>query len=276
MISSHTKNAAQLNHERVKEFYTKSALWTGTSPCVADHDRARAASIERLCGDGVRSILELGAGDGATAAATSELGYDVIALEFCPPLAEQARKLSYDPRKGLFIVIDEDYYDVELNNTFDVVCMWDSFGAGSDSDQRLLLRRIAKRWIATGGCALIDVFSPWWWARRAGEEFHLPGGALSPQSVDMVSRYDFDPIGGRFINTRYPTNEENKAVTQSTRCYTPADLALLLEGTGLRIDLIEAAGKTLGMDSLNHSANSPLWESGSYLAKLVADDSSSC
>jgi len=84
------------------------------------------------------------------AAATADLGHEVVAVELVPAGAAHARMLASRPeRGGSLSVIEGDFYRVELAQTFDVVCYWDGFGIGSDADQRRLLRRMGTGWHRT-------------------------------------------------------------------------------------------------------------------------------
>ncbi|GAB7051292.1 hypothetical protein [Catenuloplanes indicus] len=57
----------------------------------------------------------------------------------------------------------------------------------------------------------------------------------------------------------------DRKVTQRLRCYSPADLALLLEGTGLRLDGILLGGERI---ALRHWPRL-LTEEAEYLAVLT-------
>ena len=52
-----------------------------------------------------------------------------------------ARRVAGEVTHGEMSVVQGDFYEVELDGTFDVVCYFDGFGIGSDADQRRLLRR---------------------------------------------------------------------------------------------------------------------------------------
>ena len=245
-----------------KSFYKKQAEWTDfplSQPSVGDV--VRVAAIARWAGAGTKRVLELGAGTGQSAAAAADLGHSVIAVELIPQAVACAKQLAQQPRKGSLTVVQGDFYEVELTGQFDVVCYWDGFGVGSDADQRRLLRRIAN-WLAPGGCALIDIFPPWFWFRMAGrnETFEFAGRKIA-------RRYGFDPEGCRSIDRWWPADDESQAAIQSTRCYSPADLRLLLEGTGLQITGTEAKA-AMPFPSGLWARPTPLDEAWSYLVKL--------
>lgn len=252
------------------KFCTTKSEWLGPTG-ILDHHRARAASIEKFCGEGPKRVLELGAGAGGAAAAMADLGHTVVAVEFTPLRAAHARELAAEARPGSLTILEADYYNVTLAEKFDLVCHWDCFGMDTDEDQRCLLRRIAENWLAPDGCLLMDIFSPWPWARRAGE-------VKTYEKLGLTQRYDFDPISCRFIDQWWPTADPSQMIAQSERCYTPADLTLLVEGTGLAIDLMVGFDQQFSSNfqygepislSATHTMEHILWNTGRYLAKLV-------
>jgi hypothetical protein len=151
------------------------------------------------------------------------------------------------------------------------VCYWDGFGVGSDADQRRLLRRIAADWLKPGGCALIDVFSPTRWILEAGKEWTLDRNHPSHR-FRQRRRFDFDPIHGAFLDEWCPIDDatgacdESRAITQRIRCYNPADLQMLLEGTGLSVERAEVDGVEIAV-----GAGDAFRQAWSYLVKLVGD-----
>jgi len=168
--------------------------------------------------------------------------------------------------------LEADFYTVELAGPFDMVCYWDGFGVGSDRDQRRLLSRIAREWLAAGGIVLIDVFHPARFARHAGTEEILPPLKGVPGSVEMRHRCHFDPMLCRWIDEWEPTAAPEKALAQSVRCYTPADLRLLLQGTGLELIRIEVDGQGLDIEEERITLSGPLLETYSYLAQLKIEE----
>jgi SAM-dependent methyltransferase len=129
----------------------------------------------------------------------------------------------------------DDFYRVRLDGQFDVVCYWNGFGVGSDAEQRRLLRRIATDWLRPGGVALIDVFNPFVWARWDGDEEHRTPDPDQGYEYELFDRTSFDPVRCTAIDTWWEAGRPDDEISQVLRCYTPADLALLLSGTGLRL-----------------------------------------
>ena len=122
--------------------------------------------------------------------------------------------------------------------------------SGSDrtADQRALLRRVAEEWLTEGGTALIDISNPFVWARWDGDQEHKPTRPEDGYDYDLGELTQFDPIRNRFADTWWATDNPGEKWTQSIRCYTPADLRLLLEGTGLTLDAVLVSGEIVDLD----------------------------
>jgi SAM-dependent methyltransferase len=222
--------------EWVREFYAKQYGWADWRRRWSRFDpnewNARVEAVDRLVGEGPKRILELGSGTGSTAAALASAGHDVVAIELLEELAEYTAELSLASTRGSLHAIAGDFYEVEPPGTFDVVAYFDGFGIGSDDDQRRLLRRIAG-WLVADGCVLLDVFVPAYWVRQAGNEEEFPLGS----GVRYLDGFDAD--GSRMTEQMWLAGHAEDAVTQSLRCYSPADFRLLLEGTGLGLVDVE-------------------------------------
>ncbi|HEY0604568.1 MAG TPA: class I SAM-dependent methyltransferase [Herpetosiphonaceae bacterium] len=245
----------------VKDFYTRKSEWFGPSG-ILDHHRARAATVERLTGPGPKRVLELGAGAGGSAAATADLGHSVTAIELSPLRVAYARELATIPRAGSLTILEADFFTVDLAGPFDVITYWNGFGIGSDADQRRLLQRIAAEWLAPDGCVLMDVFSPWQWARVAGNEER-------DEESGLMQRSDFDPLGCRFLDQWWSLEQPADVITQSIRCYSPADLLLLLQDTGLVVQRWEIDGAAFDPLGQPQNMTSPLWATWDYFVQLV-------
>lgn len=253
----------------IKDFYTQAGIWWGPDPQAEGIHPARVAAVERLCGPGHKRILELGSGSGASAAALADAGHAVVAVELSPSRATLARELAKIPRAGSLSVLEADFYTVALDARFDVVCCWETFGLGSDADQRRLLRRIARDWLDPAGSALMDVYNPIRPARDAETEERLDPLPGVPGSVEMIERCHFDPLHCRWIDEWQPTAAPDQALAQAIRCYTPADLLLLLEGTGLSLKRIEVDGQPLDFATDAITTSGPLLRAWCYLAQLA-------
>jgi SAM-dependent methyltransferase len=253
--------------EWVPAFYDLQMRWSGDGDRpIHDHDRllAEAISDARPEHAGPQRVLELGAGDGRTAVATAELGHGVTAVELVASRVARAQRLadkhreSIRERQGSLTIVEGDFYSLALEGAFDVVAYWDGFGVGEDDDQRRLLRRIAG-WLAPDGVALVDIYTPWYWAATAGLEMAFG---------DARRRYGFDADGVRMLDTWWPHDSEEQAVTQSLRCYGPADLRLLLEGTGLALIGLEPGG-AWDAEAQEWHDQVPLAQAMGYRARLV-------
>lgn len=254
----------------IKDFYDQAGEWWGPDPQEPGVHETRRATVERLCGAGPLRVLELGAGSGYGAATLADAGHTVVAVELSPTRAALARGLVGLPRRGSLAAVEGDFYAADLPGAFDAVVCWETFGLGSDADQRRLLRRIAAEWLTPGGRALLDVYNPARPAREAGREWRLPPLPGVPGSVEMFERCHFDARHSRWIDEWVPVAAPEQALAQSIRCYSPADLALLLEGTGLAIDHLEVAEQALAPDDGEAiTLSAPLLEAWSYLAVLA-------
>ena len=242
----------------VANFYTKQNEWSG---CylgdVTNMHRQKAALIELFIGPGSKRILELGAGGGQVAAAMADLGHTVVAIEIIPTLIAHAQQLAAQTRPGRLRVVAGDFHTLPLEETFDIVCYWDGFGIGTDADQRQLLHRITG-WLVSTGSALIEVFTPWYAASVAGKGW---------QVGQAERRYEFDAEECRWLDTWWPIGQPSQSVRQSLRCYSPADLRLLIEPTGLWLNRVKPGG-TIDWEKQQYVPSAPLAQAISYVAQL--------
>lgn len=245
----------------VRPYYDQTGAWWGAARISVD-DRGRAATVERLSKQGRKHILELGASFGGTAAALADLGHDIVAVEISPIRIAYAHKLAEVQREGTITLVEGDFYTASLAQDCDVICYWNGFGIGSDADQRTLLRRVCTC-LARDGCILMDVFNPPWWILSAGRE--------ERKTRSLVQRIDFDPVQCRLIDQWWHVEEPAKIITESIRCYTPTDLLLLIEGTGLALAAAEVAGKPLDFSGGEQFSRSPLHGTWKYTVKLVRE-----
>ena len=252
-----------------KDFYTRSRERWGPSG-ILPHHRERAAQIERLCGPGKKRVLELGAGAGGTAAAVADLGHDILAVDIAPPAAAYTRELAQEPRAGTLTVQEADFFTATFAGPFEVVAYWNGFGVGNDTDQRRLLARIAAEWLAPNGVVLLDVANPRFWQRIAGGEQRVETDGAGV----FIKRTDFDPVGCRFVEQWTAADDPTgRTDTQSIRCYSPADVLLLLEGTGLTINHAEIKGTVFLAGETTAALRPAFEEHWEYLVRLVRDES---
>ncbi|MEM7112850.1 MAG: class I SAM-dependent methyltransferase [Chloroflexota bacterium] len=242
-----------------KSFYSKQYEWGHflEQEVEAQHHE-KVVLINQLAGNGQKQILELGAGGGHNAAAAADLGHIVYAIEMVPAAAQRAQNLASDSRAGEMVVIEGDFYEISLPQQFDVVCYWDGFGIGNDQEQRRLLKRVAS-WLKPDGCAIIECYTPWYAASVVGKQW---------QVGDAIRRYDFDARHCRWLDTWWSINDAEDKVQQSLRCYSPADLQLLLQGTGLSLQSVLPGG-TMDWEKKQYLKQTPLAKAMFYTAKLV-------
>jgi len=242
----------------VKKFYTKQDEWAGTygEPVGAQH-REKAAHVEIFGEARSLRVLELGCGGGQIASAIADLGHSVVAVDLNSRAITRARRLASERSDERMRVVRGDFYSINLQEQFDVVCYFDGFGVGEDDDQRRLLRRVSG-WLAPDGAALIEVYTPWYWAAAAGRTMEWEGAAR---------RYGYDVASNRMLDTWWPTDDPSAAVTQSLRCYAPEELRRLLDSTGLElVDVLP--GGAYDHDANIYRERVPLEEAMQYIAVL--------
>ena len=202
------------------DFYTRqyewagwAARWAAIGPAeIASIARTHVEVVSRLVGHEPKRILELGAGSGFMAAGLASAGHDVVAIELVDVCVESIRRLANQAHAGALDVVAGDFNEIDLDGPFDVACYFDGFGMGNDDDQRRLLRRIYA-WLSPQGCALVDVFAPWYWAKMTGTVDESPAGS------GIFDEEGFDPDGCRMEERMWRRGREDTAVIQSLRCY---------------------------------------------------------
>jgi len=86
----------------------------------------------------------------------------------------------------------------------------------------------------------------------------------------MIERCHFDLVHARWIDEWQPVEHPEHTLAQTIRCYTPADLLLLLKGSGLRIQHLEIEGEVLDVNA-NQLVTGKDWfkRDYGYLVQLV-------
>ncbi|THV26539.1 class I SAM-dependent methyltransferase [Glycomyces paridis] len=252
----------------VEDFYSRTgAWWAEAESGVGERDRGRVERLHRLRGAAPGRVLELGCGYGGTAAALAEAGHRVVGVELsgrAEQAFEHAERLGPDRLR----IVRGDFYEVDLDGRFDAVVYWNGFGIGSDADQRRLLRRVAD-WLAPGGTALVDVFNPLVWAGWNGDLDHLEARPEDGYRHELRQRVVYDPVANVAHDTWWDTADPDRKITQRLRCYSPADLRLLLEGTGLRLGGILAGDEAIDIDAEHGGHAALLSGHHEYLAVLT-------
>lgn len=239
------------------DFYAAQRRWGVYTADIHPHHHAKLALVHQLTRSAPQSVLELGAGGGQMAVVTSLAGHTVTAIELVPQLAEQITELARAHETAVE-VIAADFYTVDLAQQVDLVVYHDGFGIGRDSDQQRLLQRIAG-WLKPTGCALLDVYTPWHWAKAHDVEMSFKAAGR---------RYTFDADGCRMLDTWWGHDDPALQFTQSLRCYSPADLRLLLADTGLILTDIHPLG-SMDYTTMTYHEQAPLHEAMQYVAKLA-------
>lgn len=262
-------NIGHYSLEWVRDFYDQAGIWWGEDPQEPDTHAKRVAIVKRLCEPVSLALLDLGSGGGTTAAALADAGHYVTAVEFSLPRSSYAQKMVSKSHAGSLRMIEADFYTVNLPEKFDVVTYWDGFGVGTDADQRRLLKRIAGEWLKDDGCLIMDVFNPFKAATDSGRAVRLAPLAGVPGSVEMINRHYFDPVTSRWIDEWEPVEHPEHTMAQTIRCYSPVDLALLLEGTGLKIVRVEQEDRVIDIDTPGITRDPAILSDWSYLVQLV-------
>ncbi|MBG0564254.1 class I SAM-dependent methyltransferase [Actinoplanes aureus] len=238
----------------VPGFYSRTGSWWGPAEArITERDHRRVRLLGEHAGAGPHRVLELGCGYGTTAAATARAGHSVTAVEITDRVGF-ADSFSRDVAPGSLTLVNEDFYRVRLPERFGAVTYWNGFGVGSDADQRRLLRRIAAEWLLPDGVALIDVFNPFVWARWDGDETHRTPDPARGYAYELFEVTTFDPVTCTAVDTWWEAGRPDEKISQVLRCYSPADLTLLLEGTGLRLTAV-----TVGEESFAPATMRPGW-----------------
>lgn len=243
-----------------KDFYRLQNQWSKIYfRNISQGDLDRVLWINRLTGmRGVR-ILELGAGGGQFSVAACQLNHKVTAVEIEPDFVEHMFNLSTNRSPENLTIVNADFNTVELEGDFDLICYWDGFGLGSDADQRQLLKKISS-WLTRDGSVFLEVFTPWFWANQAA-------GVIFPIG-EAIREYGFDAAKCTVNDTWCLKDNPSLKTTQRLRCYSPAELALLLEGSGLTI-LENFPGGFVDYGSGTYIPEVPLHQAMSYITRLV-------
>lgn len=242
----------------VMSFYDSAVDWWGESWYEGENLKPRLDQVNRFVGKAPRNLLELGAGTGETAAYLAAAGYSVTAVDISEKnhallskIAEQYPEVT---------AIRGDFLTANIPGKYDAVCLFETFGMGTDAEQRHLLKRIESEWLAPNGVVIMDVYHHYGPIKMAGSSQSLDRLEEVPGSVAMTERSFYDAILGRWIDEWEPVENIANTRRQSIRCYAPADLLLLLEGTGFRIVHAEFAGKEFDPSPKQVSTISPLQE----------------
>lgn len=209
----------------------------------------------------IEKVLELGAGDGRLAAVLSNYVNSVTAIELVEEIELIEEMVNDSKTLDLPNVnyICGDFYQVSLDETFDLVLYVDGFGIGTDAEQVSLLKRI-RAWLNDDGVALIDIYNPRHWEKAAGVRMSLG---------DNVTReYNFDHAEALMIDSWWHEGNEADKVSQYLKCYTPAEIEQLCQMAGLKIERYFPGGK-MNYDTFTYYEQATLPECMMYRIKAV-------
>ena len=85
---------------------------------------------------------------------------------------------------------------------------------------------------------------------------------------DCWRRYTFDVAESRLLDRWWRKAKPEMVVHQSLRCYHPADLRLLLEGTGLELQQVTPGGAIVYEPEPAWVKKVPLEEAMTYYAQM--------
>lgn len=242
------------------DFYRKQNEWSKFYyRDVNDTDFEKVRWVKEKSTHSISKILELGAGGGQFSIAAAKNGYAVTALEIQLQFTTHIKKIKEDESLTTLSVINDDFYIVKFDEKFDIICYWDGFGVGEDKDQKRLLGNVSS-WLTSEGCVFIEIYTPWYWATKAV--------GVTNDMGDVIRTYQFDADACCLVDTWYLKNDPTSKTSQRLRCYSPADLRLLLENIDLRIDEIYSGGH-YDFDSGQYLEQVPLHQAMTYTVKLV-------
>ncbi|GAA0322318.1 class I SAM-dependent methyltransferase [Bacillus carboniphilus] len=244
----------------VKEFYSKQNKWAKAyEGNPTDYHNNKVRDLNQSVGAPPLQVLELGAGGGQFSVSAALAGYHVTAVEIVPDSVKHIRKLCEEYKVESFISIkEEDFYRLDYDAYFDAICYWDGFGIGTDEDQTRLLN-LMEKWLKPGGSILMDVYTPWFWSYADGQNMKFG---------EVERRYTFNAFECRMEDSWWLSENPSEVVTQSLRCYSPADLQLLLKNTNLTIDTINPGG-ALDYNTMEFTEKVDLSKAMSYRVKII-------
>jgi SAM-dependent methyltransferase len=242
-----------------KNFYKNQNEWSGIyfRP-INDDDHEKIEWVDRITGMNQKRILELGSGGGQFAVAAALRNHYVTALEIRPEFTKHIHDLAESINPSFLTILTADFYEINFELPFDLICYWDGFGIGSDLDQMRLLGKISS-WLTPEGSVFLDVYTPWFWANKTvGVQISIG---------DSMREYGFDAEKCCLVDTWWLKENPALKTTQHLRCYSPADLTLLLKDINLEINEIFPGG-CVDYENGTYQSVAPLHQAMSYTARL--------
>ena len=115
--------------EWAHSFYTQQYKWLKSPEIWSQYtpdnlpiqSKRRAAAVKRLAGSGPKRVLELGCGSGLVSCAIAQLGHKVIAVDIVDEAIANAKRVASEITQGEMMVHQGDFFDLELDDKFDVL-----------------------------------------------------------------------------------------------------------------------------------------------------------
>lgn len=129
-------------------------------------------------------ILDLCCGTGRHLKGLSELSYTLLGID--------SNKTAIDKANGLelpnVILRQEDIFNFSLQEeSIDaVICMWQSFGYGTDSQNKELIENL-RRSLKTDGFVLLDIYNKEFFERFLGERKFESSGVVVTETKTMLN-----------------------------------------------------------------------------------------
>jgi len=84
---------------------------------------------------------------------------------------------------------------------------------------------------------------------------------------NISRRYEFDANGCRMLDTWWLNDQAENQITQSLRCYSPADLTLLMKN--IELDLVHCEpGGEMNYENWQYTEQVALGKAMTFMAKL--------
>ena len=222
-----------------------------TKPYLPDSE-----AIMEQVGKPFDTVLELGAGNGLLARGLSTFDKKITTIELVPEMVEFAKQFETPNVRSLC----GSFYDIELNDQFEVVLYIDGFGIGSDQDQLALLKRI-YHWLDDDGVGLIDIYQPAYWKKVSGQKMY-------PMGDSKVEReYGYDETNRLMTDSWWETENSSKKYTQTLKCYTPDEIHALCQQADLEITAYFPGG-AMDFEKMQFNEVASLSECLSYRIKV--------
>jgi len=193
-------------------------------------------------------VLDLACGWGRHSHLLAERGYDVVGLD----LSDTFLRMGHTEEGDAVSWVRADMRSVPLRaGCFDaVICLWNSFGYFSESDNTRVIAEVA-RLVAPGGCFLLDT---------TNRDFLLTWGVLGQDwsregEAHVLRSRQLDPLTGVLHNEVLILEPDGhrRSYEMRIRCYTFPELRRLFTEAGLRVRLPVYGGydlaETLTLDS---------------------------